>query len=422
MSTARRTLDVLAALLVGATAGWALLTPFAASFAVGGTDGELRMLMISRPLAAAVGIVLAAAVAGSLSRRGSARTAHTVVLLGLALLFGVQLVGNQQPEWLVVTNYVTGIAAGLALGGAAAAAIDTGVELAGGAVAAFFIAPLVVTLPPMDSAVDRGWTAYTLDGPSATPFVAPPWWLVLPAAVATLFVLMLGSARTTYPSERGLVVTAVLVATGLGTNAAIVAAPDDRTRAAVLLAVFVAVAVGAAFVLGDGMLVLVGTAIVATAASFRGISDTTWIGSAILAVGLAAGIVVGLRWPNVIAGLTVLAGLTVVGLLPSGDAEMVDAVRWIALAPVAGYALASAGPARSGSTIAGLSVLFVPSALVVAGHAAGADSLIERSPLRFLARGTEATLPPDAQWLTLAMTMVVLATIAAAGVLRQRGE
>ncbi|MFF0817340.1 hypothetical protein ACFYVR_19585 [Rhodococcus sp. NPDC003318] len=414
MTTARRTLDLLAAVLVGVTAGWALLAPLATNFAVGGSERELTLLATSRPLAAAVGIVLAAAVAGSLAPRRSTRTARVVVLLGLALIVGVVFVNERaaQFEWLVAANYVTGIAAGLALGGAAAVAVDTGVALTGGAFAAFALAPLVVSVA---GSPDGGGAAFT---------VAPPWWLLFPAAAATVLALLVGGGRVAGVSGRGLATTAAVVVAALVTNAVIVAAPDERTRTAVLLAVFVAAALAAAFVLGpgDGPLLLVTTAIVAAAASLGVPSDTTVIGLAVLGVAVAAGVVAGVRWPSVVVALTVLAALTVIGLVPGIRTELLDATRWLVLAAVAGYALGSCGGAASSGLVAGLSVLFVPSALTVAGQAVTSDPLGDASPLRSLPRGVGAALESDVQWLTLAMTMAVLATIAAAGVLRQRDD
>ncbi|MGW0045457.1 hypothetical protein [Rhodococcus sp. NPDC003348] len=423
MTTVRRTVELLAALLVGAAAGWALVAPLASSFAIGGSNAQLTALMTSRPLAAAVGTVLAAAVAGALSRRGSTRTARVVVLIGLGLLVAVLYVndGARQIEWLIAANCVSGLAAGLALGGAAAVVTDDteAVALSGGAFAAFLLFPTVAER--LGSIPERAWTAYTPLTDAGTLTVAPAWWILLPAAAATLFAAVLGGGRAARPSTRGVTAAAAVVVTALATNAAIGAAPDNRPLTGVLLAVFVAVAIAAAIALDgqDGTLLLTTTAIVATAAPLSGWSDTTWIGTALLAAGLAVGAVIGMRWPSVIVGLTLLAAVSVTGLLPDVADGMGGAVRSLALAPIAGYALGSCSPARSGATVIGLSILFVPSALTVAGQAA-LDPLGELSPLRSLPRGMMAAAPPDPQALNLTMTVVVLATIAAAGVLRQR--
>ncbi|MFD1815179.1 hypothetical protein [Rhodococcus gannanensis] len=425
MSTVRRTVELLTALLVGTVAGWALVTPPASGIA--GSEGQMKALVTSGQVAAAVGVLAAAAVAGRLSGRRSARGAGLTTLVGLGLLVAVQYAndGALQFEWLLAATWVWGIAAGVALGGAAAAASDRigTVLLTGSAVAAFVVVPLATEL--LGTSPERGWTAYNPLTDVVTVAAAPIWWLLLPAVVATAFAVALGGTRTAGRSTRGLAVTAAVVATALATNAAIGATLDNRPLAAVLLAVFVAVTIASAFALDgqDGTLLLTTTAVVAAAAPLSGWSDTSWIGVAILAAGLAVGVAVGARWPSVVVGLTLLATVSVAGFLPDLTDGMNDAARWLILAPIAGYAVGSCDPVRSGSLVAGLSVLFVPSALTVAGQAApGVFADLWPSPFRSLSRGMTASLPPDPQWLTVAMTAVGLVTIAAAGVLRQRDD
>lgn len=425
MTTARRTVELLAALLVGASAGWVLLAPLASNFAFGATETMWTVLTTSRPLAAALGTVLAAAVAGALSRRGSARATRLVTLLGLGLLVAILLVGGgaREVEWLIAVTYASGAAAGLALGGAAASVADRAeaTALAGGATAAFLLAPLLAGR--LGTAPTGGWVSYAPLTDAGTLTVAPAWWLLLPAAVATAAAALLGGARPVRPSTRALALPAAVVVAALATNAAIGAAPTNRVLTGALLAVFVAVVIAVAFALDgqDGTLLLTTTAIVAAAAPLTGWTDTTWVGIALLSAGLACGVLAGARWPSVVAGLTLLAAVSLIGLLPDVADGMGGMVRSLALAPLAGYALGSCGRVRSGAAIAGLSVLFVPSALTVAGQAA-VSGPVESSLFTELPRGMLATAPPDPQALTLAMTVVALATIAAAGVLRQRGE
>ncbi|EME18274.1 hypothetical protein [Rhodococcus triatomae] len=430
MNTVRRTVELLTALLVGAVAGWALVSPVATDFGTAGSDGKLSALTTSGQLASAVGMLAAAAVAGRFSGRRSARTAQLAALIGLALLVTVQYAtdGALRFEWLLAATWVWGIAAGVALGGAAAAASDRigTVMLIGSAVAAFVAVPVATEL--LGAGPGHGWTAYSPLTDAIPADAAPIWWLLLPAVVATAFAVALGGARTAGRSTRGLAVTAVVVATALATNAAIGAAQDNRPLAGVLLAVFVAVTIACAFALDgqDGALLLTTTAIVAAAivagaAPLSAWSDTTWINVAIPVVGLAVGVAVGTRWPSVVVGLTLLATVSVAGFLPDLTDGMNDATRWLVLAPIAGYAVGSCDPVRSGATVAGLAVLFVPSALTVAGQAAP-GSVAELSPFQPLPRGMLASMPPDRYWLTVAMAAVGLVTIAAAGVLRQRDD
>ncbi|MGW6693775.1 hypothetical protein ACWF62_08365 [Rhodococcus sp. NPDC054953] len=427
MTTARSTVAFLAALLTAAAAGWALMTPLAATVGVAGSEGQIRALLTSRSLAAAVGLLVAVAAAGALSRRGSVRTARLAALLGLGLSVAVLVVNSdaRQVEWLIAATYVAGIGAGLALGGAVVAATGRAEEVAvtGGALAAFLLVPYATAR--LDLPMTVGWTAYAPLTDAGNAVDPAPWWLVLPAAVATLFALLLGGGRAARPSTRGGTVTLAVVLAALVTNAAIGATQDNRTVTWVLLGAFVTVVIGAAFLLDgqDGTLLLTTTAIVAAAAgTLPGTSDLTWVGVAILAVGVTAGVVTGVRWPGVVVGLTLLAAVCLIGVLPDVADGLGDVLRSFALAPVAGYAVGSCVGARSGATVAGLAVLFVPSALTVAGQASGSGLLGAQSPFTELPRGALATAPPDLPAVALAMTLVTLTLVAAVGTLRQRTE
>ncbi|MFD4292173.1 hypothetical protein ACFWPA_16260 [Rhodococcus sp. NPDC058505] len=427
MTTARSTVAFLAALLTAAAAGWALMTPLAATFGVAGSEGQIRALLTSRSLAAAVGLLVAVAAAGALSRRGSVRTARLAALLGLGLSVAVLVVNSdaRQVEWLIAATYVAGIGAGLALGGAVVAATGRAEEVAvtGGALAAFLLVPYATAR--LDLPMTVGWTAYAPLTDAGNAVDPAPWWLVLPAAVATLFALLLGGGRAARPSTRGGTVTLAVVLAALVTNAAIGATQDNRTVTWVLLGAFVTVVIGAAFLLDgqDGTLLLTTTAIVAAAAgTLPGTSDLTWVGVAILAVGVTVGVVAGVRWPGVVVGLTLLAAVCLIGVLPDVADGLGDVLRSFALAPVAGYAVGSCVGARSGATVAGLAVLFVPSALTVAGQASESGLLGAQSPFTELPRGALATAPPDLPAVALAMTLVTLTLVAAVGALRQRTE
>ncbi|MFC9787472.1 hypothetical protein [Rhodococcus sp. NPDC127528] len=429
-----RVLGFLGALLVGATAGWALLAPLASSFGFVSSDGQLQAVATSRSIAAAIGMVLAAAVAGSLARRGAgARSAWVTATLGLVLVAAAGLTNEhvRQIEWSIAANYLSGIGAGLALGGVAAVlgrrlGIRSGraasAALAGGAFAAFLLAPSVAF--GLDRGwgwgtggrVNFGWTGYAPLTDADAIVTAPPWWLLLPALACAIAAATIGRGEVAEPSTRGVAATVVVVVTALATNAAIGVAPDNWALAAPLLAVF-ALAVGAAaFALDgrDGRLVLTTTAVVATAAPLLGGTDTNALGIVIIAASLAAGVTVGVRFPKFVVGLALLAAINTFGLLPDFDDGMRDAVRWLALAPIAGYALGSCVPVRGGAAVAGLSVLFVPSALTVAGQSAESDWFGASSVFTELPRGLLSAPPADPKALSLAAALVAGAAVVAA--------
>ncbi|MFE3293772.1 hypothetical protein [Rhodococcus sp. NPDC059234] len=422
-----RVLGFLGALLVGATAGWALLAPLASSFGFVATDGQMQALTTSRPLAAAIGVVLAASVAGSLARRGAgARSAWVTAALGLALVAAAGLTNEhvRQIEWLIAANYLSGIGAGLALGGAAAVLATRGgsTGLTVGAFAALLLAPTVAFNLDRGwgwstgEGVDFGWTAYTPLTDADAVVAAPPWWLLVPALVCTVAAATIGRGELAEPATRGVAATLVVVVTGLATNAAIGVAPDNWALAAPLLAVF-ALAVGAAaFALDgrDGRLLLTATAVVATAAPLFGGTDTNALGVAIIATSLAVGVAVGVRFPNLVAGLALLAAISAIGLLPDFDDGMRDAVRWLALAPIAGYALGSCGPVRGGAAVTGLAVLLVPSALTVAGQSTEWGRFGTSSVFTELPRGLLSVPPAEPTALSLAAALVAGAAVVAA--------
>lgn len=407
-------------LFVGATTGWVLLAPVPSTFALAVSDGQFGALATSLPLAAAVGCVLAAAVAGSLSRRGTPRSAWATAAAGLATVAAAVLVGRLtgQADWLTVANYAAGIGAGLALGAAAATASSRAVggALAGGVFAAFLLAPVFVSGFAFVSSrryADYGWTAYTPLTDADATADAVPWWLLLPALAGVIVLAVVGSGTLTLPAARGVTATFLVVITALLTNAAIGTAPNDWALAAPLVAVF-ALAVGAAaFVLDgrDGRLVLTTTAVVVTGAPLLVGMDTTAIGVGILGVTLAAGVAVGVRWPNVLVGLGLLALTGAAGLFPAVDDRPLELVRWLVFAPIAGYALSSCVPARGGAAVAGLSVLLVPSALTAAGQSAESswlDPHTGHSVFTGLPRGIMVAPPADPQVLSLVGVVVSL--------------
>ncbi|MFI6431500.1 hypothetical protein [Rhodococcus oryzae] len=425
-------LDTAAAFLVAATAGWALIAPVAEQIGIAGTDSELRLLMTSRPLAAAIGVVLAVAVAGALARWDSRAAAYLVAGSGLAVLSLGALVNTQahQLEWLIALSYLAGIGAGLALGGAAAVAVDryAAVALATGAFAAFLLADLVANpIPTTETSDSQGWTAYSLPTTEGTMVTDPPWWLLLPALGCCVAGAVLARGSATTPagsSRRPLYAVAVVVAAGLASNAVLDGHRGDWSVAAPVLALLVVAIVIAAFLLDgrDGVFLLTATAVLAAAAPVIVAVGGEWTGIAILLALLVPGAAVGIRWGKPTLGLALLAVNAAAGLAGLNDAWAIEGIRYLALAPIAGYALASAVPRRAASMPVGLSVLFVPSALTIAGQGTGTWLWDQMSLFDRLPRGLASPTPPDPFALSLAMTLVILACAEAAHRLRQRDQ
>ncbi|MGW6378851.1 hypothetical protein ACWFRB_22595 [Rhodococcus sp. NPDC055112] len=423
-------LDTAAAFLVAATGGWALAAPVAEQIGIAGTESELRQLMTSRPLAAAVGLVLAVTVAGVLARRGSRATAYLVAGSGLAVLCLGALVNTHahQLEWLISLNFLAGIGAGLAMGGAAAVAVDRYVAaaLAAGAFASFLLADLTANPIPYGESSDyQGWTAYSLPATEGTMVTAPPWWLLLPALGLCVAGAVLARGSATAPAEssrRPLYAVAIVVVAGLASNAVLAEHRGDWSVAAPVLALLLVGIVIAAFLLDgrDGVFLLTATAVLAAAAPVVVGVAGEWTGIAIMAALLVAGAAVGSRWAKPTLGLVLLAVNAAAGVAGLNDAWAIEGIRYLALAPIAGYALASAVPRRAASIPVGLSVLFVPSALTVAGQSTSSVHWDQLSVFDDLPRGMLGSMPPDPFALSLAMTLVILACAEAAHRLRRR--
>lgn len=421
-------LELVIAFLVSATAGWVLVAPVAAGYAIGGTRGELQLVATSRPLAAAIGVLLAIVTAALLSRRTDTRAARPVSLVGLSVIVGAALVSDQvqQLEWVIAQQYLSGFGAGLALGGCAVAAAgrrSSTAALAGGALAAFLLAVDITQTAAMSEG--SGSTAYSLEASHGL-VAAPPWWLLLPAMGFSIAGALAGrrasNAFAPQPS-RAVVSGLIVVVAGLGTNAATVAHLDSWAVAVPATAVFALAVVFAAYRLDgrDGQLLLTATAVAAASAPLIAGAGMTWIGVAIVAATLAVGLVVGLRWPRATLALVLLAAISASGMVATNDLWFVDGIRYLALAPVAGYALGSATRTSAVSGVVGLSVLFVPTALSVAGQGSEADDYWGNlSPVAVLERGMMSPTPPDPRGLALVMTLVVVGMAVALRVLRAR--
>lgn len=421
-------LDLVIAFLVAATAGWALVAPVAAGYAIGGTRGELQLVATSRPLAAAIGVMVAIAAAALLSRRTDPRAARLVSLAGLAVTVGTALVSDrvQQLEWVTAQQYLSGLGAGLALGGCAVVAAghrSSTAALAGGALAAFLLAVDITQAEAMSEG--SGATEYAMDG-SANLVAAPPWWLLLPAAGLSIAGALVGrrasNAVASQPS-RAVMSGLIVVAAGLVTNAAVVAQRDGWPVAVPALAVFALAVAFAAYRLDgrDGQLLLTATAVLAASAPMITGMGLNSVGMAIVAVTLAAGLMVGLRWPQPTTALVLLAAICALGIVAANEMELVDGIRYLALAPIAGYAFGSATTTSATSGVVGVSVLFAPTALSVAGQGAESDDYWGNlSPVAMLERGLTSPAPPDPRGLALVMTLVVVGMAVALRVLRAR--
>ncbi|MET4612156.1 hypothetical protein ABIC28_003148 [Rhodococcus sp. PvR044] len=423
-------LDTTAAFLVAATAGWALVAPVAEQSGIAGSESQLRLVLTSRPLAATLGVVLAVAVAGAMARRGSRAGAYLVAVSGLTVL-GLGALVNvhvHQLESGIALIYLAGIGSGLAMGGAAAVAAGTRyptVALGAGAFAAFMLA-YPAAHPTVESS-SFGWTAYSLPISEAAMFTDPPWWLLLPSLGCCVAGAVLARGSATEPagsSRNPLCAVAIVVVAGLTSNAVLGEHRSDWSVAAPMLALLLVAIVIAAFLLDgrDGVFLLTATAVLAASAPLLVATgpDPIWI--AILLTLLLAGAAVGSRWAKPTLGLVLLAVNAAAGLAGLNDAWAVEGIRYLALAPIAGYALASAVPRRAASIPVGLSVLFVPSALTIAGQGTGNWHWDTLSVFDDLPRGVFEPTPPDPFALSLAMTLVILACAEAAHRLRQRDQ
>ncbi|MDG3008553.1 hypothetical protein G4X40_00105 [Rhodococcus sp. D2-41] len=367
-------LAALAAVLIGMCAGVVLVQPFTPDLAVAVTATDFRWWVLSHPLGAVAGAIMAPVACLATSRlRGRRLPAVTLGVVVVVMLAEVGLGRSDSVAVLVAGRYVEAVFAGAALG-AAAAVLRTRrsatAALAAGTVAAFLLTAAAVSAggPP------RRYADYLEPQSSTTVYAG---WLAVLAGVLLMVTIVVGfgsGADEHLPavSWRPVAAVVLLAVGGVASAAAATAqTPTNWWLAGPALAFTLVVAGGAAMLLpgADGVVVFAATAITAVAAvaatvfDWAVLPDPTMV--AALAVLILLGVAAGVRWRQPALAMVVLALILGCGTVPVADPGLLHAVLLLVGAPTVGVVVGSAlpGPAASGSSVStGLGALFLPGA------------------------------------------------------------
>lgn len=375
MSRLARIVPVLAALVCGVLAGRVLWSPLPDGFIR--ADSALPDALVANGAGVAVAAVVAVLVTAPLTRRRSVALTAAVAVVGLLLSALPDVV--RYPSEPAVLLYANAVAGGLVL--AATAHLTTRDEkvqgaLAAGMIGAFLLAGLVVEFRRFGT--DPGGRLF--DSPfSAEPVGAVGVWPAV--AAAALVVLTVLVDRRTPPSGRidsGWLATAValpVVAFAAGRILVDAGARPEWWYPYVVVTVALAAWIAWRLPASDGRLVFAGTAVLAAVTVGVPWPSADWWTVGISCLLIGAGVVVGLRWPSVVAGF-LSAALTVAAMLvDSGSADFPAAGYQFVLPAVAGYLVGSCLPSSAPAVTVGLSI---PFAIGIPGLASTTWSLGER--------------------------------------------
>lgn len=382
---ARPHLQVLAALMLGAAAGFVIMDPgstFATTMwpAASGQFGALGWgtVFLAAP---GVGVLVAAFAAAAAPSGRRAWGAAAAALVGVAVAQAPVL---DSVVAQACQRYAVVALAGLAVGAGAAAVWrqrGPAIALVVGAVLSFMLAGPLNALVRYD-ALPRHLPEYIDRN-----YALSPWWWLLAAGAALAVAAALGVDGAGQPAEGGArraVAAAALVAVG-GISGVVIAGGDPATWGRIvagLLVTFAALGVAAWLLPNrDGGVLFAMLAVGAVGAPladevvlsiFLDVGVQARVSRLAVAVVLvAAAVLVGIgawagaRWPRPAMGLGVLALVPLLGIPDLDDPFPMTIARLLIAAVAAGFALVAARPSAATSGAIGVTGLFVLMAPVV---------------------------------------------------------
>ncbi|MEV0249364.1 hypothetical protein AB0H76_22385 [Nocardia sp. NPDC050712] len=369
-------LDATTAYVGAAVAGVTLFLPITFSWTLNSTPYRIASLINSVPRGAAIGVIVAVAVAVLMRTFAGPAAAWWWAFGGAIALLVNHFVGRQvsAPELLTTQNYVDAVCGGILLGALGAAALrcwqsgrqGPGFGFALGGAGTFVIGDLaevldirdhdpyaVLETPPRTLIAlavvllfFSAWRHRTRIGSTPPPGIAVelPITPILGATLLALVVL----AMTEWLSRQ---YTDVANAEGHGTEIgmAIVVIGVAATAAAMLLPG------------RDGVGVFLAVALVAAADALGATPRPAWLVLTLLAV-TAAGILLGARLPSAALAILAILGLSLFGLFSANDdSSLLYAIGSVALGLITGYCCGTAHPHYPPSGVLAVAALFLPS-------------------------------------------------------------
>lgn len=363
-------IDTITAFFGAAVAGVAMFLPITFKWTADSSPYRMASLNNSVPRGAAIGVIVAVAVAVLVITFRKPPLAWTTALFGAVAMDINHFAGHHvsSPDVLTSQNYLDSILAGVLLGALGAAVLRRPGPAAGFAIGAagFFV---------------FGDLAEMLQIAANDPYAVletPPRWLV---SVAVVFLIISALRNRSQPKETqppriavelpvapilaSMVLALVILAITEWLARQYEHAPDVSHAIEIGMAVTATViaATAAAMLLPgrDGIGVYLAVSLVATAEAIGGNPRPGWSIVVLIAV-TAAGLLIGLRLPSTFIAILLIAGLAVFALLKSPhDHRYATAAGSTALALTAGYCCGTARPRYAPSGVLAISALYLPS-------------------------------------------------------------
>ncbi|MFJ9369442.1 hypothetical protein ACIRRA_34180 [Nocardia sp. NPDC101769] len=409
MQRYRATLDTVGGCAASAIAGLALMVPIDTGCAAESSALQMTLLSVTVPRATAVGVIIAVLAAVCVRMFGT-RTAWGTATVATLILVINHLLVHATSASLATANFVDSIAAGVLLGAAGAAALESRPPAIGfllGALIGVTVGDHIATIAAEEgtkSLLERAFVDL------------PPYWLTAPTMglLAVCFTLSPRAGLASYSTALNLPFAPVLAAAVAVTTIDVVS--ERLTTATSGTAVIVAgtLAVLAAAVIAalllperDGTLTLLAVALAATGSAIAIAAQAHWKLAPILTV-MALGLAAGLRHQAPVVAAAAIVALGVFALLAPGtrhDDSWTALIGSCALAALAGYSFGAVTTRGTAGTVLAIGLLFIPTA-VLALEFRGCDTL-PLHPKQAVGSGDRAA------WMAIALGAGCLAAVIA---------
>ncbi|WP_227997354.1 hypothetical protein [Nocardia australiensis] len=372
--------DTVTAFLGAAVAGVALFLPITFTWAGQGTSYRMAGLTNSEPRGAAIGVIVAVAIAVLVTTSARPVVAWGTALGGVCCIFVNHIAGRHvsSPDTLTTQNYLDSIFAGVLMGALGAAVLrrpGPAVGFALGGVGFFVF----------------GDFAELLEITNKNPYMVletPPWWFIAVAALLLLVSTYRNRSRPEHapppaiavelpvtPILAAMVLALVVLAVTEWLARQYLSAPDVGHPVDVGLAVLATglAATAAAMLLPgrDGAGVYLAVSLVAVADALGYAPRPGWSVPVILVL-TAVGIFIGIRLPAMWLAVMLIGGLAVFAMsTATNDGDTVRTIGSAALALTAGYCCGTARPHYPPGAVLAIAALYLPSIITAMPHRNG---------------------------------------------------
>ncbi|GEM41411.1 hypothetical protein [Nocardia ninae] len=365
--------DAVTVFFGAAVAGVTLFLPVTFASIRESTPYQLANLWNSVPRGAAIGVIVAVAVAVVVGTTARPATAWVIAVVGTVAQLINHIAGHNasSADMLTTQNYIDAVCAGIVLGGLGVAALHKPVLAAAfalGGVGFFVFSDLADFLDIDDDPFD------VLESP-------PSWLIVLVLALSIVSALRnrsrigepeplrLSIELPVAPILAAMVLALVILAVTEWLQRQYITAPaiNHAVDIGFTAAATVCAATAAAMLLPgrDGYGVYLAVGLTATADAFGYAHRPGWSVWILLALA-AVGMLAGARMPSAPLAVTLLAGLAVFAIIvPPESNWILFSAGSVVLALTAGYCCATARPRHAPSGVLAIAALYLPTVISV---------------------------------------------------------